>query len=230
MVTTLRFVDYQLLPSPVLVFESLGDIITRGVLFENVFATLRRVMFGFLTALFFGLVLGGIIGSKEWLFIILRPFLDFFRSLPGTACFPLFLLIFGIGDGSKIAISAFISIWVIILSSVDGVRFSSRYRRALFELYGTSRFFLFLHVSLPEALPHIMTGVRQGVSLALIAEVVGEMFIGTSVGLGQKIYDAYLTYESAYLYSWLLITGLLGILINWFLHQIERRLLFWAGK
>lgn len=56
------------------------------------------------------------------------------------------------------------------------------------------------------------------------------MFIGTTSGLGQKIYDAYLTYESSYLYAWLVITGCLGLGLNRFLSQLGKRLLFWAGK
>lgn len=81
-----------------------------------------------------------------------------------------------------------------------------------------------------DALPQIVIGLKVGLSLSLIAVVVSEMFIGSNTGLGQKIYDSYLTYEIAYLYAWLIVTGMAGYLLNKLFSLVERRVVHWMGR
>ena len=81
-----------------------------------------------------------------------------------------------------------------------------------------------------EALPQIFVGLRTAISLSLIVIVVSEMFIGSSSGIGQKIYDSYLTYETVDLYAWLLIVGLIGYILNRFFVILEKKTLHWVGR
>jgi NitT/TauT family transport system permease protein len=144
--------------------------------------------------------------------------------------FPLFLLVFGIGDGSKIAISCFISFWVILVNSAYGSLHGSKIRLRVAESLKIDNWQLFSKIVFMDALPQIFIGLRIGLSLSLIAVVVSEMFIGSNIGLGQKIYDSYLTYETSYLYAWLIITGFTGYLLNKIFTRIERNTVHWVGK
>jgi NitT/TauT family transport system permease protein len=81
-----------------------------------------------------------------------------------------------------------------------------------------------------EALPQIATGLRVAISISFIVVVVTEMFIGTNVGLGQRIYDSYLTYRIPELYATLVVIGFLGYIVNKALILAEHKAIHWTGK
>jgi NitT/TauT family transport system permease protein len=224
------FWDEKLFPNIQNVSSRFFELVFSGEIFYQVWPTLYRTILGFLIATFFGVPVGLFIGSNLVLKRMFFPVIDFFRSLPGTAMFPLFLLFFGIGDGSKIAISIFLSFWVILLSSIHGVLYVSWQRKLVAKSFGANKRNIFWDVTFREASPHIFSGLKMGISLSLIAVVVSEMFIGSSNGLGQKIYDSYLTYESIDLFSWLIVTGFVGFFINKIVSIFDRRFLHWANK
>jgi NitT/TauT family transport system permease protein len=119
---------------------------------------------------------------------------------------------------------------VILLSSIHGVLYVSWQRKLVAKSFGANKRNIFWDVTFREASPHIFSGLKMGISLSLIAVVVSEMFIGSSNGLGQKIYDSYLTYESIDLFSWLIVTGFVGFFINKIVSIFDRRFLHWANK
>jgi NitT/TauT family transport system permease protein len=139
-------------------------------------------------------------------------------------------MIFGIGSLSKIAIAVFISFWVVLVNSAYGVIYSSKTRAKVSKSFGATPWQVFRDVTIKEALPQIFVGIKTAISLSLIVVVVSEMFIGSTTGLGQKIYDSYVTYESANLYAWLIVTGLLGYALNKLFGIFEKRTVHWVGK
>jgi len=155
---------------------------------------------------------------------------DFFRSLPVTALFPLFLLTFGIGDRSKIAMACAATVFVVLLNSAYGVLHATDARTKMARAFGASSLQVFLRIVCPEALPQVFVGMRTALSLSLIVVVVSEMFIGTRYGLGQRLFDAYAKNTVVDLYAVVLFLGLLGLASNTLFVFLERRLVFWAGK
>lgn len=230
LVSSLGIANNNLFPDITSVIKRIISTNFATQILPNTWATLYRTLVGFAISSVFAIPAGLLIGSQNFLQKALNPVVDFFRSLPGTAMFPLFLLIFGIGDGSKIAISIFISFWIILINTIYGVVYSSSLRRLVAQSLGASRWRLFIDVTLMDALPHIMAGLKNGLSLSLIAVVVSEMFIGSSLGLGQMIYNSYLTYESSDLYAWLIITGVLGFILSKIFVISDKKFLHWAGK
>lgn len=198
--------------------------------FPDLWATAYRTILGFGIASFFGIIVGLVIGKYAGLYKTFEIVIDFFRSLPATAMFPLFLLIFGIGSASKIALAVFISFWVVLLNSAYGVIHSSKTRTRVAKSLGATNWQIFKDITVMEALPQIVVGLKTAISLSLIVVVVSEMFIGSSAGLGQKIYDSYVNYETASLYAWLLIVGLVGYILNKFFVIFEKRSLHWVGR
>lgn len=223
-------VDSRLFPNLGSVISRIGRFIATGEIFSNALATFYRTLLGFGLAALAAVPIGLVIGSHAGIRRILQPMIEFFRSLPGTAMFPLFLLMFGIGDASKIAIAWFFSFWVIVANTAHGVVHSSKTRLKVAKSFKATRWQTFRHVVLMESLPQTCVGLRTALSLSLIAIVVSEMFIGSNVGLGQKVYDAYLTYEASDLYAWLVITGLMGFILNKACALIEERMLHWTGR
>jgi len=192
--------------------------------------TFYRTFTGFLIAAFFGISCGIIIGLNKKLFSLLEGTIEFFRALPATALFPLFLLFFGIGDLSKIVITVFICFWIIQINTILGVWNIHHLMIKVGKIYNASKYQLIKRIIIPAALPQIAIGLRVAISLALIVVVVTEMFIGTKFGLGQKIYDSYITYKIAELYAYIIIVGLLGFTLNKLFSILERKIIHWTGN
>lgn len=219
-----------LLPQVHVTLVKLFEIFLSGEIFPHLLSTLWITFAGFVLASIFGVSIGVYLGAYPKVYKMFETVIEFFRSLPGTAMFPLFLLVFGIGDGSKIAIAFFISFWVILVNAAYGVIQSSKIRRRVANSFGASDTKILTSVTFMDALPQIYIGLKVGLSLALIAVVVSEMFIGSNTGLGQKIYDSYLTYEISNLYAWLFITGTLGYILSRLCSVFETRYIHWTGR
>ncbi len=201
-----------------------------GEIWPDIAATLCRTLLGFTLAASLAIPLGLLLGLSVRVYRALEVVVDFFRSLPSTALFPLFLLFFGIGNLAKVAVAVFVCFWIILVSAADGVIHASKTRYRVAKILGARGWQIALRVTLWEALPHIATGLRVAFPIALIVILVTEMFIGTQGGLGQRIYDAYLTYRVAELYATLIIVGLLGYTLNKLFMLLERKFIHWTGR
>lgn len=228
--------DVTQLISPLLL-SPLQDVVARlietigsGELLIDLGATIARWLAGFCLGVVSGVSVGLILGLYPLLRSTFELPLEFFRALPVTALFPLFLVIFGLGDQSKIAMAFFPTFLLMIINSCYGVAHSTPERRLMARAFGATPWQVFFKIVSYEALPQIMVGLRLAATLSLTVTVVSEMFIGTDMGLGQKVYDAYLTSSMPTLYGVIVILGLLGYFVNKFLIFIERRFVFWAGR
>jgi NitT/TauT family transport system permease protein len=152
-----------------------------------------------------------------------------FGHVPVIALFPLFLICFGLGNQSKFTIAAWSSSLVILLNTMYGVQHSSALRRMVARSLKASEWQVFWKVVLPDALPEILVGLRTGVSIALIVILMTEMFLGSSNGIGQMIYNAHLIYDTPRMYVGILTSGLLGYVLNLVLVGSEQRLVHWKG-
>jgi NitT/TauT family transport system permease protein len=219
-----------LVPSPGAAFGRLYDLLASGGIFPDIGASLKRWAAGYAIGCAVGVPVGLLIGSAPRVYRSTYPLLDFLRSLPVTALFPLFLLMFGIGDSSKMAMAFAATVFVVILNSAYGVLQAKPTRIRAAKVFGASRGQIFRWVTFYEALPQTMVGMRTALSLALIVVIVSEMFIGTEFGLGQRVFDAYTVNLIDDLYAVLLLTGFLGYLMNRAFVAVERRVVFWTGQ
>src|SRR5690606_30147851 len=155
---------------------------------------------------------------------------DFFRSTPATAMFPLFLLIFGIGDLAKIAVAAF-GAWLVIFFTVAyGVMNARQTRILAARVMGATPGRVFRDVMFYESLPQTFVGLRLGVSYALVVIIVAEMFIGSSDGLGRRIIDSQIVYDLQQMYATILAAGAMGYGCNLLFLGLERWLVHWSGR
>ena len=229
-VTFLKLMPPLLVPSPGATFSRFVRLFSREDLLSDVTATGWRWGFGYGLGCLIGVPLGLLTGCSRRLYDATYPGLDFFRSLPVTALFPLFLLLFGIGDGSKIAMAFAGTVFVIILNSAYGALQAQQTRLRAAKVFGASPWQTFRWVVFFEALPQTLAGMRTALSLSLIVVIVSEMFIGTQKGLGQRVYDAYTVNDTEKLYAVVVLTGLLGYLLNRCFVSFEDRIVFWTGK
>ena len=229
-VAKLHIVNPFFLPDPFTVIKKLFELLLSGAIVGDLTSTLIRVLLAFIIALVIGLPIGLLLGSSEKVYRSVEFIIDFFRSTPATAIFPLFLLIFGIEDNSKIAIAAFSSALIIIFNTAYGVMHSKKSRVLAARIMGATKIQVFRWILFWESLPQTFIGLRSAISLSLVIIVVTEMFIGTNSGLGKKIIDSQITYEVPTMYAIILLTGIVGYLLNLVFLSIEKRFLHWSGR
>ena len=226
----LQLIDKFFLPDPFTTIKKLFDLLVSGAILGDLISTLQRVILAFIMALVIGLPLGLLLGSKEKSYRSVEFIIDFFRSTPATALFPLFLLVFGITDKSKIAVAAFASMLIIIFNTAYGVMHAKKSRVLAAQIMGATKAQIFRWILFWESLPQTFIGLRSAISLSLVLIVVTEMFIGTTSGLGRKIIDSQITYEIPTMYATILLAGIIGYLLNLLFLEVEKRFLHWSGK
>lgn len=224
-----EWVSPLLLPSLEDTLASGAQLVKSGSIFVELQSTAARFLAGYGLAVAFGIPIGMFVGTYAPFYKSLEFVMEFGRSTPVTAFFPLFLLLFGIHDLSKIAMVAVASVFIVMLNSAYGVFYASRTRKRVGELFRIGRFQRFVRITFWDALPQIVVGLRTALSLALIVVVVSEMLIGTEHGLGQRIFDAYTVSNSPELYALLLLIGTIGYLLNLGFLALERRVVHWKG-
>jgi sulfonate transport system permease protein len=229
LVTWRQWIDPVLLPSPVATFGSLWSGM-EGTLGFDFLKTVYRTAAATMIAAVIAIPLGIVFGSSERLYRSLEFVIDFFRSTPASAMFPLFLVLFGVGDETKIAVAAFGAILVILFNVAYGVMNARKTRLLAAKVMGASRWRVLFDVMLLESLPQTFVGLRNGVSLALVIIVVAEMFIGSQDGLGHSVFEAQQLFDMPRMYAAIFAAGALGYGLNLLFLLIERRFVHWSGK
>lgn len=228
--TALKWVDPVLLPSPVSAFDALWHGLNGGPLGFDFVKTVYRTAISTLIAAVIGIPLGIVLGSSEKVYRSLEFVIDFFRSTPASAMFPLFLVLFGVGDETKISVAAFGAILVILFNVAYGVMNARKTRLLAAKVMGASKLRVLFDVMLLESLPQTFVGLRNGVSLALVIIVVAEMFIGSQDGLGHSVFEAQQLFDMPRMYAAIFAAGALGYGLNLLFLLIERRFVHWSGK
>ena len=223
-------VNKNLLPSPFATLHDTWKNFVSGSLARDFWATLIRVTYAFAAASAIGIPVGIVLGAKEGIYRSVEFIVDFFRSTPATAMFPLFMLVFGLGEFSEIAVATFAAALVIIFNVAYGVMHARQTRILAARAMGASTLRIFTDIIFYETLPQTFVGLRNGVSLALVVIIVAEMFIGASTGLGHRIIDAQISYQLTDMYGSILVSGAMGYGLNLLFLMTEKLLIHWSGR
>jgi NitT/TauT family transport system permease protein len=216
------------LSPPSAVLAAIAQLVDNNQLWKHVAASLQRSLWGLALASAAGVVLGLLIGGFKRLAAIVDPVLQLFRQTSAFALFPVFILFLGIGELSKVAIIFWASFWPVLLSTVSGVKQVDRLLVNSALSMGASRRFIFFKVVLPASLPSIFTGVRLAGAYSITALVAAEM-IGAHSGLGFLTLNSQETFQIPTMYAGILMLAVLGLLLNYLLALLERRLLRWRA-
>ena len=201
-----------------------------GKLGQDFLRTVERTVWATLIAAVIAIPLGIILGSAERLYRSFEFVIDFFRSTPASAMFPLFLVLFGVGDSTKISVAAFGAALVILFNVAYGVMNARKTRLLAAKAMGASRLRVLFDVMLMESMPQTFVGLRNGVSLALVIIVVAEMFIGSRDGLGHSVFEAQQLFDMPRMYAAIFAAGALGYVLNLLFLSVERSFVHWGGR
>ena len=225
-----QLVNKDLLPSPIATLQDTASSIWSGNMTKDLWRTSERVAYSIAIAIVAGVPIGIVLGAKTAIYRSVEFLIDFFRSTPATALFPLFLLLFGLGDLAKIAVAAFAAWLVIVFNVAYGVMNARQTRILAARSMGASRLRIFGDVIFYETLPQTFIGLRTAASLALVVIIVAEMFIGATDGMGHRIIDAQISYSLTDMYGSILVAGAMGYGMNLALLLVERSVVHWSGK
>ncbi|MGA5539366.1 ABC transporter permease [Mycolicibacterium nivoides] len=225
--TATGVLDPKFLTPPQTVLSKLADgLAAGGDLRQQVWPSLRRGLSGFLIGTGLGVVLGILVGSVRVLEKAFDPVLLFFRSLSILALFPVFLLFFGIGEQSKVAIVTWAAFWPVFISTVNAVKGVEKILLNAARTLGAGRAYIFTRVVLPASVPNIFPGVRLAASYAFTALVAAE-YLGATEGIGIYIRSSQESYQIAAMYSGIVVLGIIGVTLNLLLAGVEKRLTAW---
>jgi ABC-type nitrate/sulfonate/bicarbonate transport system permease component len=215
-----------LFPPPSLAVADLWVLLASGYLAKAIYASLFRVICGFLIAVAVGVLLGATMARIRLANDILDPLVELLRPISPLALFPLAILWFGIGDASKIFIIALAASFPVILNTFAGVRgIDANLFRASHSL-GASEFEIFRGIVLPGSLPHIFTGVRLAWGISLIVIIAAEM-VGATVGLGYMVLEAQQTFRTERVFAGIFVIGLIGFTTDLGFRHLRRMLIPW---
>jgi ABC-type nitrate/sulfonate/bicarbonate transport system permease component len=215
-----------LFPPPSQVIERAIELLRDGTLEEQVVVSLRRIMTGFLAGSLLGVPLGLAIGSFRPVRYLLEPFTEFFRFIPATAMITVAVIWFGIGEGSKIFLIIYTTVFIVTLNTAAGVGAIAPNKIRAARSLGANAWQVFVHVALPATAPYILTGMRLAMGNSFVTIVAAEL-IAANAGLGKMIWDARLYMLVDQIFVALLTLGLLGFvtdrLFRWAIHLFAGR-------
>jgi NitT/TauT family transport system permease protein len=214
-----KIVDPVLLPPPHAAAMALWKGMAGGNLYSDFLVTVMRTLAAISIAAVIAIPLGIVLGANERLYRAVEFVIDFFRSTPASAMFPLFLVIFGVG-----------AMLVILFNVAYGVMNARKTRILAAKIMGASNWRIMKDVVLMESLPQTFVGLRNGISLALVIVVVAEMFIGSVNGIGNRVFTAQQMFEMPDMYAAIFAAGALGYGLNIIFLMIEKSFVHWSGK
>jgi NitT/TauT family transport system permease protein len=225
-----KMVDPVLLPSPIQVIQALIKGFSNGDLETDFLITVRRTIISFILATTIAVPIGVFFGSSEIIYQRVEFLIDFFRSTPASALFPLFLVIFGTGEKTKIAVATFGAALAILFNVAYGVMNARKLRQLAAKVMGAPPIYILKDVTFLESMPQTFIGMRSGISIALVIVIVAEMFIGSSNGLGQKIINSQMVFDMPEMYAAIFAAGTLGYFLNLIFLLVEKKYVHWGGK
>ncbi|WID97554.1 ABC transporter permease [Bosea vestrisii] len=191
--------------------------------------TLKNMWWGFVLGTVSGVACGLILGRSDYLSRIFQPYVVAMNSIPRIALVPLIILMFGLGDMSKIVTAWIVVFFVVFFNTFEGTRAVDRDQIAAARLLGASEMTVLRTVVIPSALAWVFASLTPAVSFALIGVIVGE-FIGAERGLGKLIIEAEARANAAEMMVAIFAMMVVGILLATIVRQLQSYLLRWQPQ
>lgn len=213
-------------PTPWSIGERMVHLLGDSNFYYNLGASGRGFIIGFGLAVAVGLVLGLLMGWFAATYSALDPLIQFLNSTPRIALAPLFVIWFGIGIWSKVAVIFFGAVFPIIITTTAGVKNLDPALLRAARAFGASNLQIFRTVALPGAVPYIISGFRMAVAHALTGVVVAE-YIASNAGVGMMMMKASQVYDTPTLFAGVIIVAALGLAFTQALGALEKRFQAW---
>lgn len=220
------WIDWRFFSRPSEVASVFFSMIASGELLGHILVSLRRIFIGFTLGVVPGVIIGTIVGFSRLANLLIGPLVAIIFPIPKIAILPLLMILFGVGEGSKIALIAMGAIFLTLYNTAAGVRNLPPLYREVGQSFGASRLQYIMTIALPGALPHIMTGLKLSLQTSLLLIVAAE-FVGAKDGVGQLIWSAWEIFDVRRMFVGLITLSLIGYLLSIAIDKVEDALLPW---
>lgn len=221
---------------PKFFFSTPTDVLARvwkmfatGIVWKHLWITLTETALAFVIGSVAGAAIGFWFARKPTLAAIFDPFLKAANSLPRVVLAPIFMLWFGLGVWSKVALGVTLVFFIVFFNVYQGVKETSPVILANARMLGMNGWQLFRHVYWPSAMSWMFSSLHSSVGFALVGAVVGE-YLGASAGLGYLIHQAEGAFDVTGVFAGMVVLAVFVLLIDWVVTLIERRLLVWRPQ
>jgi len=221
-----RLIKEIYISKPTAVAQRLYEIFASNEIYPHLWTTGQELVLGYVIGVALGVIGGYALGRSPRMAGVLEPYVMAFYGIPKIALAPLFIIWFGIGIWSKVALASIMVFFLVFYNVFSGVRGVDQELVNLTRVMGANERQLTRHVYLPAAAPYVMLGMRMAIPYSVIGVIVGE-FTSSIQGLGLFIHEASATYDPAGVFAGITILLVFVIAANLLANRLERRLLRW---
>lgn len=222
----MQVIDLRLFSSPYFIMKAFFPLLFSGELIYHTAISVQRILLGFAVGAIPGIMIGIAMGLSPWVRSSLEPMINATYPIPKLALMPLILLIFGLGETSKIFTIAIGVFYLVVINTLTGVLNIDRIYLDVAKSFGANRKNFYLTVALPGALPMIFAGLKLGMGMALILIVAAELS-AAQAGIGWMIWRAYDMFDIERMFVALIMLSVLGYIFSLILDWLERLALPW---
>lgn len=218
--------DVRFFPPPSDILHHLFFVSPDEGIVRDIFATLNRITWGYLVGCTAGITLGVGMGLSKPVRSFFYPVIAMVYPIPKIAILPLIMLIFGIGEMSKIVVVFIGSFFLVLLNTLHGVMNLDKIYHDVSFVYRISKVDFIFNVVLPGAMPAIFTGLKLAIGYSLVIVVAAE-FSGADAGIGYLIWQSWETFSIKSMYAGIFVIGALGFTFTYTLEYLEKKLVPW---
>ena len=220
--TTAGHVNKLLLPNPVNVWDQLVEVIATGAFIPDLEVTLGELLGAFVIASSLGITLGYLVSRSPYMIKVFEPLFSGIYSIPIILFLPLYVLFFGLGPASKVALGATIGFFPIVLNTIAGFGYVDRTWVTAARAMGASDVQMFRYVLFPAALPVMLAGLRMGFTVALLSIIGSETIVSLS-GLGHRIVNLAENMDTARMFAYIAFVVAIAAILNAIVSTLEAR-------
>jgi len=222
-------IDARFFPAPSSILYYLFMVSPDEGIVTDIFATLYRIFWGYLLGCTLGLLVGVMMGLSHRLKWMIYPLVVVTYPIPKIAILPLIMLIFGLGDLSKIVVVMIGSFFLVLLNTLHGVESMPRIFHDVANIYNVGRKNFIFKIVLPAALPSIFTGLKLAIGYSLVIVVAAE-FSGANEGVGYLIWQSWETFSIKSMYAGIFVLAMMGFVFTFGLEWLEKKMIPWRDK
>ena len=222
-------IDKITMPPPHIILRDLFHMLLTGRYFGEIGKSIVNVLVAFASAYLVGVIIGTILHGHKTTREILDPLFATYYAIPVFAFYPLFIVMFGLGDGPQVLIGFMLAVVAVIITTLNGLDRVSPVLKKTARVSGLNALQTARHITLPFCAPYLLTAAKLALAYAFIG-VIGSEFIMARSGVGYEISYAYTNFDNATMYPLILLILLLSIAANSLLSRWERVLLARRGQ
>ena len=211
---------------PLKIFMAIWVWFTEGTIYPHLWVTLQETVLAFVIGTVLGLAVGLWLGLSPTASAITDPYIKAMNAMPRVVLAPIFMVWFGLGIWSKVALGVTLVFFIVFFNVYQGVKEVSPVILNNVRMLGAGRRQLLRHVYLPSATSWVFSSLHTSVGMAFVGAVVGE-YLGSASGVGYLIHMAEGSFDINTVFAGILVLTIFALVLDFIVSVVERRLLVW---